>query len=594
MSRFIVGGFITAIFVIKAGAMLDAPVLNYAQAVDTSTIVIHIRNTSFDNEAFVVLRGKEDTTEFQIIDTIASTVTDYTDSNLSDATTYCYRMFSINDTAASDNSNTVCTTTMEIDTTEKDTVLQKPYFSLQLDTQSTVVSLTCSYFSRVADGYRIYRRIAGSDEEKLIGAFTNADTSGGTYIFNDSSLLQDHWYFYKVEAFNETDSVRATSQIFAISPMPEDDTIHFELAGRIPLSTFLGGGGARVVGDTVFVQEYDLINSEKINKISMIGIQDPQNPEYLGPASDSLLFEYSAQYAFMDTFLTNSATSVAKYYGVPAGINTSRYTLAKVYVFAGRIGGCLGTQIRSRSQGSIIDTSDLCSNWIVGDSVFALACDDPTSESKSLNWEIFTISDNGKDFRRCYTLRQSLSVAMTSHEDLRTLENIFFFYPYLFSFGFSNTMLLDVRDIRQLDSSMHVGQIPYREETGSVQSVLFDPDRSLLMIFYPKEMDIYTFDKKLEFNKEEAVSNKISGQHRNKLPTIQGLHTIVAQNRIQVILPDFDGPYSVYMFNLQGRNVSEIRNVSDRIVDLPRVARGVYFLTARSRNTRLSKTVIVR
>jgi hypothetical protein len=155
-------------------------------------------------------------------------------------------------------------------------------------------------------------------------------------------------------------------------------------------------------------------------------------------------------------------------------------------------------------------------------------------------------------------------------------------------------MLLEVRDVRQTDSSVHAGQIPYREDTGPVQAVLFDLDRNLLMIFYPSEMAIYTYDQDLKFHTEKAVANKMVRSYRNSICSIQELKTNVSRNNIRVILPGSDERYSLSLFTLQGRNISEINNISNKTVDLPGMARGVYLLRVRSQRNQFTRPVIVR
>ena len=592
-------------------AVINPPYITSASPVSGFSIYLQWRNNSFDTKGFIVLRETGNSGNFAVVDTVPLPYLSHTDEPLQTSTNYCYRLIAYNDTATSDSSNMLCATTLSTDSLKA-----FPILLLHLDTLHAQIKISVINLSPGADGYRLYRKDNPSASSVLLHTFTNISPLDSMLFFVDSTVSKDRRYFYDIEVYNSTNTVKgAGGSLFVYDPYvpTAQDSIIFSPLGRIPLSGFTGW--ARLIHDSLFIK--DKLAGQA--RVSIISTKDLSNPVYLGPVQDSILNSYDALYGIIDTafplityryfpfiygygsssVLTMSVHNKDNYDRIDSVAGavaiTSKYVLHTATRSISRFSSYSYTAISQKYSHFTNDSlSNVLPTWVIGDSNFVLASQCP-------KWEVYSVSDGGKDLVDRYACIWPYSRMYCDFTCQDANNRAFFFYPYLFQITNERdnpnfTRILEVIDVRQADTCKILGQltldIPVRVEANLV---LFDTARNLLFVFYPSELDLYSINKKIQAHMG-GQPPALQVQHKDSQSDDKiGLIRFVGKGTIQIIMPKRALPCNVSLYTLSGRTIARLKDVQAASLCLPiaNLTRGIYILSIKSPEIIYSEKLII-
>ena len=202
-----------------------------AQALHAGMVDLTWKDNSTNEDGFVIERqGIADTT-FEVIDTVIANDTSYIDKNVSDTTSYKYRVKAYNLLTESGYSNEVTVKTL-LSTIPAPTEL----LAIKDTPDTTNVKLTWKDNSSNELGFVIQRKLGDSAS---VAAYVNIDTvTANTMIFTDSTTSDTTKYTYRIYAYN-ADTTSAFSNIATITtPLPVE-LVSFaanELNGKVVLA----------------------------------------------------------------------------------------------------------------------------------------------------------------------------------------------------------------------------------------------------------------------------------------------------------------------------------------------------------------------
>jgi len=193
----------------------------------------------------------------------SSTSTSYTDNNLSDGTTYYYRISGYNNGGEGSQSYYINATTLPIAPTSVTA------------TANSTTSITISWSSvKGATGYRIYRSTASSDTYEQIG--TSSTTS-----YTNSGLTAGTTYYYKVSAYNNGGESFQSSVISATTSLviPSSVTGMMVTANSttsitISWSSVAGATGYRIYRSTTSSGVYEQIGTSVATTYENTGLKE--------------------------------------------------------------------------------------------------------------------------------------------------------------------------------------------------------------------------------------------------------------------------------------------------------------------------------
>ena len=176
-------------------------------------------NDNSDNEDGFIIERKTNSGNFLAIDSVESNVTEYTDWNIIDTTTYTYRVKAFNATYTSGYSNGFTVTTL-LRTVEAPTDL----VANAIGPNEIDLNWTDNTFSE--EGYKIERKTgAGGTYSVIVSLGENSET------YTDLSVTENTLYYYRVFAFIDQIVSEYSNEDSAKTPNPtgiEDSQIPTE------------------------------------------------------------------------------------------------------------------------------------------------------------------------------------------------------------------------------------------------------------------------------------------------------------------------------------------------------------------------------
>lgn len=185
-----------------------APSTPQNTAVDTATDVTITLSWDVVEAAtgYVITRDIDSTGTFEVVDT--TTDTSYTDTGLTQATTYYYKVASVNEAGASDATAILSATT----------ATAKPAVAEGL-TATPDSPTTINVGWNVAEGADSYTVLRSTDSA---GTYDSVGTSESV-SYTDSGLTAETTYYYKVTSVNEAGTSDASVVVSATTPAPPPD-----------------------------------------------------------------------------------------------------------------------------------------------------------------------------------------------------------------------------------------------------------------------------------------------------------------------------------------------------------------------------------
>jgi len=188
----------------------------------------------------------------------SSATTSYTDNNLSDGTTYYYRISSHNNKGEGSQSNYIQATTQPVAPTGVTA------------TVSSTASIIVSWSSVTsAISYRVYCSIASSDNYELVS--TQSTTS-----YTHSSLTAGTTYYYKVAAVNSGGEGSKSDVVFATTPplAPTDVTAKANSASSITIdwSSVTSAVSYNIYRGATYSGTYELVGTSATASYENIGL----------------------------------------------------------------------------------------------------------------------------------------------------------------------------------------------------------------------------------------------------------------------------------------------------------------------------------
>jgi hypothetical protein len=256
--------------VISSAAALNAPYLISADTLNDKEAQLIWRNNDFASTYILIIR-KTNITAWLPIDSVPAATTVFTDSTLHPATEYFYALIAKTQTTASDTSNIV-----SIMLPPASLVLKQPRI---LISWAEAAPILINYYdsSTTEKGFRLYRKqIAGN------WVVIDSQTSGtpgdiGWKTFRDSLTLPNSWYSYKVQTYNDSNSLFSfdTAVFTYVTPKTTNKySINY-------LSVFpaLVNSWIEKFGDSLFFPEVKPLGG---SGISIINISQPSIPVFAG------------------------------------------------------------------------------------------------------------------------------------------------------------------------------------------------------------------------------------------------------------------------------------------------------------------------
>lgn len=171
----------------------DAPYNLKAANLSNTSVKLTWSEISSNETGFKIERKKTSSGSWGLIDTVGANVKTYTDTGLSEKTTYYYRVRAYNSSGYSDYSNTISITTANAS--------EKPDApsSLKITVNSNSISLTWNDNSDNEDGFKIYRKASDESSYDLVKT-----VSAGVESWTDTNVDKGTTYYYKVYAYNDS------------------------------------------------------------------------------------------------------------------------------------------------------------------------------------------------------------------------------------------------------------------------------------------------------------------------------------------------------------------------------------------------------
>ena len=192
---------------------IEAPKYLSASGFDKSRIWLNVFYY-IDNDTetgFIVDRRLDGSPDWVSAMILAANVTEITDTGLSPATTYHYRVRAFNDTDFSDFSPKATATTLgTLPATEE---IGPPTGLSATPISVSRINLNWQDNSTNETGFRVLRRLDGTGNWVVVG-----NTDANTTTFSDVGLSPGSIHYYRVQAFNDTVSSAFSNPVTAATP----------------------------------------------------------------------------------------------------------------------------------------------------------------------------------------------------------------------------------------------------------------------------------------------------------------------------------------------------------------------------------------
>ncbi|SMP61713.1 fibronectin type III domain-containing protein [Anoxynatronum buryatiense] len=209
----------------KTGVALTKPENLEASEVSTDRVTLAWKDKS-DNEKGFIIERKTGSGSYSEVATVKSNTTSYTDTRLSNNTTYTYRVQAYNDDGRSEYSNELKVTTGL--TPEKPTALSVTLVA------ANSIKIEWKDNSDNETGFKIERKIGNGSYSEVATVKSNTTTYTNTGLQNRTE------YTYRVRAYNETGNSAFSNEISAVTGLvpeaPDQLTVTSEETYQISLA----------------------------------------------------------------------------------------------------------------------------------------------------------------------------------------------------------------------------------------------------------------------------------------------------------------------------------------------------------------------
>jgi len=498
--------------------------------------------------------------------------------------------------------------------------------------------------SNCETGYRIYRGSGVSSPFTLIAELISTNPSQhDTIVYFDSAVAPDAWYWYKVAAYKQSDSIFsvACSTYTLKSQQPQQIPVFTELS-TFPISD--SNGWTALAGDSIIMHE----KNDPAGKFTTINIANPASPLFAGYIDSSILIAYPQQ-TLIPAYLK---FGVSNGYGPTGthvlGLNNSNTILVvqdsavQLFDITNNSLSSIATFICSGLTGILLLNDSMIGALYTFSQQVVFQYPDSTAnflypikvnKSGFIKHTAIPISINGIfcNIDACYS-KSSLSYVRGAHNsimingisssfplgvseggtwiapqvqiydtglkksvflgddvDTITPNSGYYFSPTQFlSMNTNNIYAEDIMDLHAYKTALALNAV-LPDSLHSRQSVLVDTVNKRLYIFYPTAMVTYSYSLS-----PMAV--------RNGLPLAQlaqiGIKIITDETRsgVTIVLPQNSRRADLFFSDLSGRMVDKMLSItSNAVVWRPKAqAMGCYIVSAKIGEERYTARFMAR
>jgi hypothetical protein len=206
---------------------------------------------------------------------------------LQPATLYTYQVIAYSATEVSDTSNSSKVTTPAIPE-----IFNKPFLNVywNIDTSKSVRIMIVDN-ANCETGYRIYRDDNFSSSFNLVAQIVSAKPVNidDTIVWFDNTISNNKWYNYRVAAYKTGDSVFSEPcSTYAFHGMQTQQVVKFTKLSAFPITMVSGLSWSAKAGDSIILKE----DNSPAGKYSIINIKDPAIPKFDGYVDSAILSSY--------------------------------------------------------------------------------------------------------------------------------------------------------------------------------------------------------------------------------------------------------------------------------------------------------------
>lgn len=176
-------------------ALPTAPTGLSASVISPTEIDLFWTSTDNSQTGLIIERSTDGGTTFTAFPALAANRVLYADTGLTPATTYMYRIKSVNPTGTSSPSATVTATTQDVAPKQASNLTATVISSSQLHLQWQDNSINES-------GFHLYRKTGSGGTFILLATIPASPGTGGTVQYEDANLSSGTYYEYHLKAFN--------------------------------------------------------------------------------------------------------------------------------------------------------------------------------------------------------------------------------------------------------------------------------------------------------------------------------------------------------------------------------------------------------
>ena len=257
----------------KAGA-LNAPYLTSATPTNGHSIALTWRNNDFAATQVLILR-KTATTAWVVKDSVAGTVTSYTDSTLLPLNGYSFALLATAPGQRSDTSNVLNATTLKAAE-----IFAVPGIEVLWVEGQKFITVKFFDSSNTEKGFRLFRKSLADPWAAIDSIITNAPVTNAWKVFGDSSISDNTWYTYKVQVYNDSQS--AFSPETTVYNYARPKNVHsytIVKKGSIPAKPI---SWVERIGDSLYFPE---VAAPGDTQISVVDVSNSLSPEFRGYVS---------------------------------------------------------------------------------------------------------------------------------------------------------------------------------------------------------------------------------------------------------------------------------------------------------------------
>jgi hypothetical protein len=262
--------------ILAAGAFaLNAPYLTSATPTNGHSIALTWRNNDFDATQVLVLR-KTATTEWVLKDSVAGTVTSYTDSSLQPLTEYSFALLASAPGELSDTSNVLTATTLK-----ESEIFAAPGITVVWIEGQKFFGIRFFDSSNTEKGFRLYRKDLIEPWDSIDSIVTQAPDTAGWKSFADSAITDNKWYSYKVQVYNDSQEIFSPeTTVYNYVPPKKTKSYVMTKRGSIPAMPI---SWVERIGDSLYFPEVAAPGDTEISVINVSNSSAPLFKGYVDP-----------------------------------------------------------------------------------------------------------------------------------------------------------------------------------------------------------------------------------------------------------------------------------------------------------------------